>query len=261
MNQTARRGLLALSALAAAPGLVALIGAMPEFGSGPRALGRAIAVAGPRLRHVQNLVSAVNFDFRSLDTVGEEFMLMCAVTGTVLLLRGGRGEGTTDQPALAPGRPRLDRAESTTLAGWICAPLILVFGIYVVLHATVTPGGGFQGGAIAASGLALGFVAGGYHAWRRLARSPVLAAMEAAGALLFIGSGLAVMAVGGAFMENRLPLGKAGDILSGGIMVAENLGVGLAVCAAFLMLFLEFLEETRTPKPAEEPDPDGEGAS
>jgi multicomponent Na+:H+ antiporter subunit B len=259
MNQTGRRCLLALSALAAAPGLAALIRAMPEFGSGPRALGQAIAVAAPPMRHVQNLVSAVNFDFRSLDTIGEEFMLMCAVTGTVLLLRGGRGEGTTDRPSLALERPLVDRAESTALAGWIGAPLILVYAIYVVLHALVTPGGGFQGGAIAASGLSLAFVASGYHAWRRLARSPVLAALEAAGALLFIGSGLAVMGFGGAFMENRLPLGKAGDILSGGIMISENLGVGLAVSAAFLMLFLEFLEETRTPKPAEEPDPDGEG--
>ena len=106
MNQTARRCLLALSALAAAPGLATLVRAMPEFGSGPRALGQEIAVAGPGLRRVQNLVSAVNFDFRSLDTIGEEFMLMCAVTGTVLLLRGGRGERATDRPALTPGRQR-----------------------------------------------------------------------------------------------------------------------------------------------------------
>jgi multicomponent Na+:H+ antiporter subunit B len=261
MNQAGRRVLLALSALAVAPGLVALVRAMPAFGSGPEALGQTIATVGPGLRHVQNMVSAVNFDFRSLDTIGEEFMLMCAVTGTVLLLRGGRGEGMSDRPDLVPGRPLLDRAESTLLAGWICAPLILVYGIYVVLHATVTPGGGFQGGAIAGSGLVLGFVAGGYHAWRRLAHSPALAAIEAAGGLLFIGSGLAVMAVGGAFMENRLPLGKAGDIVSGGVMVIENLGVGLAVCAAFLMLFLEFLEETRAPKPEEEPDPDKESGS
>ena len=101
------------------------------------------------------------------------------------LARPPRGEGTTDRPSLALERPLVDRAESTALAGWIGAPLILVYAIYVVLHALVTPGGGFQGGAIAASGLSLAFVASGYHAWRRLARSPVLAALEAAGALLF----------------------------------------------------------------------------
>ena len=37
-------------------------------------------------------MSAVNFDYRSFDTLGEEFMLVCAVTGVVVVLRGNRGE-------------------------------------------------------------------------------------------------------------------------------------------------------------------------
>ena len=57
------------------------------------------------------------------------------------------------------------------------------------------------------------------------------------------------MAAGGAFMENLLPLGTIKDVFSGGLMVIENAGVGIAVVGGFAMLFLEFMEETRAAEP------------
>ena len=41
--------------------------------------------------------------------------------------------------------------------------LVLIFGLYIIMHGHVTPGGGFQGGAIVASGTALIIVAFGSH--------------------------------------------------------------------------------------------------
>ena len=78
------------------PAVVHVALRMPPFGAHPLPYGDAINAAAPRQRHVTNMVSAVNFDYRGFDTLGEEFMLLCAVTGTTLLLRGTRGE----QPAL-----------------------------------------------------------------------------------------------------------------------------------------------------------------
>lgn len=255
MSPLARRWLLGVCGLAVAPAVAVLAPAMPRFGVQTEVLGQTINRLGPGLRHVDNMVTAVNFDFRSLDTLGEEFMLLCAVTGTVLLLRGQRGEGVTDAPQRVPGRVAPPRAESTWLLGRIGAPLVLLYALYVVLHATVTPGGGFQGGAIFASGAALIYLGEGYSCWRRLALSPALGLAEGGGATLFVAAGLAPMIGSGAFMQNRLPLGSAGKILSGGIMLIENAGVALAVGSGFLMLFLEFLEETREPKPPAKPDP------
>lgn len=42
------------------------------------------------------MVTAVNFDLRGFDTLGEEVMLLAAVVGTTVILRGARGEKTMD---------------------------------------------------------------------------------------------------------------------------------------------------------------------
>jgi multicomponent Na+:H+ antiporter subunit B len=194
------------------------------------------------------MVSAVNFDFRGFDTLGEEFMLLCAVTGAVVLLRGSRGESLTEKAGVVPGRPVERRSDSTVLISRLAGPVTLLFGLYVALHATVTPGGGFQGGVVIASGLLLVYLGEGYEAWRRLIRSKALDAIEGCGALLFALAGLWPMIGGRAYMQNVLPLGQFKDMLSGGLMVLENAGVGFAVTGGFAMLFLEFMEETRTPK-------------
>jgi multicomponent Na+:H+ antiporter subunit B len=72
-----------------------------------------------------------------------------------------------------------------------------------------------------------------------------LAAVEGGGALLFALAGFLPMIEGKAYMENVLPLGTIREVFSGGLMLVENGGVGLAVAGGFAMLFLEFLEETR----------------
>lgn len=239
-----RLALAALGGAALLPAVWKIARAMPAFGDPTEQYGPSVNRLGPPLRHVSNMVSAVNFDFRGLDTFGEEIMLVAAVTGTVLLLRGIRGEDLSARPAVAD-RPLVRRAESTVLVGRLLAPLVLLFGFYMAMHGMTTPGGGFQGGVAFASGLLLLYVGEGYRAWRRLMRSPILAAVEGGGALLFALAGFLPMIEGNAYMENVLPLGTIREVFSGGLMLIENGGVGLAVAGGFAMLFLEFLEETR----------------
>jgi multicomponent Na+:H+ antiporter subunit B len=239
-----RIALLALSGLILLPCAASVIAGLPAFGATIAQYGERINAITPEARHVANMVSAINFDLRGLDTLGEEFMLLAAITGTVVLLRGRRGEGNTERAMRRPGRAVIPRSEATCL-----------FGLYVVLHATVTPGGGFQGGVILASGTLLIYLGEGYSGWRDAIHSHWLDALEGGGALLFALCGLAPMLVGAAFMQNILPLGTFRDLFSGGLMLVENVGVALAVTGGFTQLFLEFMEETRE---AEEPDEPGE---
>ena len=143
---------------------------MPVFGSHPLPYGDIINRLAPVQRHVTNMVSAVNFDYRGFDTLGEEMMLMVAVTGTAVLLRGHRGESLTALPATVPSRRIPPHSEALVLTARWFAPLTILFGLYVALHATVTPGGGFQGGVIIASGLLLLYLGEGYSGWRRFMR-------------------------------------------------------------------------------------------
>ena len=248
MTPRRRVNLMALAAACIAPAAWRVAAGLPRFGAHPMPYGEAINRDAPRQRHVTNMVTAVNFDYRGIDTLGEEFMLVCAVTGTVVLLRGGRGEQDEASPMRLPGRSLEERADSTVLLCRAFVPVITVFGLYVALHATVTPGGGFQGGAILASGLMLLFLGERYPGWRHLVRSRALDACEGGGAALFALCGLGPMLLGAAFLQNVLPLGHLKAMLSGGLMLVENLGVTAAVAGGFAILMSEFLEETRTPE-------------
>ncbi len=205
MSPRLRLAILGLALLALLPGAVATIGHLPDFGFTIAAYGETINAIAPGERHVANMVSFINFDIRGLDTLGEEFMLLAAITGTVVLLRGKRGEGNTDRAMRLHGRAMLPRSEAVQLACRLTGPLLMMFGLYVVLHATVTPGGGFQGGVILASGTMLAYLGEGYAGWRDAVRSHWLDAMEGGGALLFALCGLAPMLVGAAFCRTSCP--------------------------------------------------------
>ncbi len=249
MSRTARLILFLLACLCLAPGVVMLALHMPAFGAHPLPYGDAINAAAPAERHVTNMVSAVNFDYRGFDTLGEEFMLVCAVTGTVVILRGNRGEQLDAKPGQVPGRKNLARSDATIVIARIVAPVTVMFGVYVALHAMTTPGGGFQGGVIIASGLLLLFFGESYRSWRKIMRSVVLDGFEGGGATLYALCGLASMALGLPFLTNFLPFGTLKDVFSGGLMLVENAGVALAVAGGFAVVFIEFLEETRAEKP------------
>ncbi len=245
MTPRARLVLFALAGLCVLPGVMHVALHMPQFGAHPLPYGDAINAAAPGERHLTNMVSAVNFDYRGFNTLGEEFMLLCAVTGVTVLLRGQRGEGRSAEPGVTPGRPIPPRSDGVVLICHLGGPVILLFGLYVALHAMTTPGGGFQGGVIIASGALLLFLGDGYDGWHRMIRSEAMDACEGAGAALYAACGFASVLLDLPFLQDFLPLGALGDLFSGGLMLIENAGVTLAVGGGFAVVFGKFLEETR----------------
>ena len=79
-------------------------------------------------------------------------------------------------------------------------PFCLVFGLYVVVHGHLTPGGGFQGGAVMATGTALLLVARSYDDVTGRIRKGAMKACEAAGLLIFLGAGFSGLFAGRPFM-------------------------------------------------------------
>lgn len=227
------------------PAVVMLIRGLPTFGSHALPYGDEINGNAPRERHVSNMVSAVNFDYRGIDTLGEEFMLVCAVTGVVVLLRSKRGEQPDAPPGRVDQRPLRARSDAVSVMNRLLAPIVVLFGTYVALHGMTTPGGGFQGGVIVASASLMVFLGEGYRAWRRVAPSAVYDAGEGLGAALYALCGFASLLAAAPFLTNILPLGQLRNVFSGGLMLVENAGVALAVAGGFTVLFGEFLEETR----------------
>ena len=85
-----RRTRLVFFAVAAAALAVALgvgLAGLPSFGSQLSAYARMLNELAPRQRHVTDVVSAISFDYRGIDTLFEEFILLAAVAGISVLLR------------------------------------------------------------------------------------------------------------------------------------------------------------------------------
>lgn len=210
---------------------------LPSFGSDFHPYGdRAVAVATEQ-RATDNVVSSVNFDQRAVDTLGEEFILFGSVIGTLVLLRPSPEEQQIGQ------RPAGRVLPTTRLAGYLLLPVSVLVGLYVVAHGQLSPGGGFQGGVVLATGWHLLYVAGRYPAMRRAAPPTVLEIIESLGAAAFAVVGLAGLGLGGAFLANVLPTGSRGELLSGGTVPLLNAAVGVEVTAAVILLLAAFLEQ------------------
>lgn len=195
-------------------------------------------------RQITDAVTAVNFDIRGFDTLGEEFIMFASVLGVALLLRRQRDE--RDGPPVDRARGRSvpvssDAVRILTIA--LVGPVVL-FGIYVVVHGQATPGGGFQGGVVLATAPLLIYLAGEYGSLCRVAPRWLVETAEAIGAGAYGVIGAIAMLRSERFLENWLPLGRAGDVFSGGSVALIDLAVGLEVAGGFILLLLLFLEET-----------------
>lgn len=127
----------------------------------------------------------------------------------------------------------------------IIVPFIQLYGIYIILHGHLSPGGGFAGGTIVASSFILYALANGVEAGFK--RVPRLAAkwMESMGGLLFIILGLTGLIRGGAFLLNIENLGRPGELLSAGLIPLLTVAIGLKVCSTIITLFYHLLEEKK----------------
>ncbi len=197
-------------------------------------------------RNVTDAVSAVNFDYRGFDTVGEEFILFVSVMGTMVLLR--QAEEKRDEPLPDAASPGRDVAPTDALKLWLfimIAPKVL-FGLYIVIHGQLTPGGGFQGGVILASAAMIIYLAENFDVFKRIMTHPVFEIAEAAGAAGFVLVGGIALVVHREFLANVLPLGKANELTCGGTIPLISFATGVEVTGGFLLIIFAFLQETLT---------------
>jgi multicomponent Na+:H+ antiporter subunit B len=195
-------------------------------------------------RHITDAVTAVTFDYRGVDTLGEEFILFVSVTGVMILLRQHTDETKHSPVDMAEDRSVPPMSDAVRVLGLYLMGLTALFGIYIVTHGQISPGGGFQGGVIIASALLLVYIAGGFGEFQGFISPAVVEVAEAFGIGSYVLLGLLGLFFGAAFLQNVLPLGKSGSINSGGTVPLISTAVGLAVSAGFVILLYTFLEDT-----------------
>ena len=125
----------------------------------------------------------------------------------------------------------------------IICPLIFMFGLYIIVHGHLTPGGGFAGGVILAGAFILQILANGKILPKLRKEEKNLEFMESAAILGFlILAGLGLLFSGSVvFFSNFLDRGEIGKLISGGFIPIENIVIGAEVCAAVATIFIAML--------------------
>lgn len=185
-----------------------------------------------------NIVTAVILNYRALDTAGEVTVIFTALVACLAVLisfpalpkDGGEGVPVTPAP-LSPVVSFVVR---------LLAPFIALFSVYVIFHGHVTPGGGFQGGAILGGlFIALTMVLGEGRTRALLPRHGA-PWMQGAAVLAFVAVGILGTALTGYFLGYPA---ESQHLVTELMLLVIEVGIGLGGAAIFATLFLQMEEE------------------
>jgi len=225
-----RRIVSILSLVIVALGISLSLAKIP-FGVPKTKVGRHYINEGIKETGATNIVTSVVVSYRGFDTLGEVTVLFIAAIGLGAVLT-------------ASGREKMRKTEPASMVLYtgcrLLFPLILIFGTYVFIHGHLTPGGGFQGGAIIASGFLLIYL--GCRERRISQKASKLT--ESLGGLVFVVIGLLGLVFGGYFLLNFLPKGTANALFSAGIIPIIYIAIGFKVGSELASIIDNLIEES-----------------
>jgi len=181
-----------------------------------------------------NLVTAILFDYRAFDSLGESTIIFAAVSGIVLIL---------SRKTLPVSSHGLTFIVKRTLG--LLTPFIFLFSIYLMTHGHLSPGGGFQGGVILATISIIFCIVYGSEFDQKKFSPQTKTKLETGGALLFILMGILGVIFENGFLDNlNLFNGEPGSLISAGNIPVINLGIGLKVGAGLAIIFYSMIQKT-----------------
>jgi multicomponent Na+:H+ antiporter subunit B len=181
-----------------------------------------------------NLVGAILFDYRALDTLGEATVIYTAVCGIAMLFSRSKYRKSSTGLSFIVKRG----------LGFVI-PFILLYAAGIVLMGHLTPGGGFQGGAVFATMTILFCIVYGSNFEAARINPKIKEFIESSGAVMFTLIGLVGLIAGAGFLANSaagFPTGRVGSVLSGGTIPLLNIAVGMKVGAGLSTIFYSMVK-------------------
>ena len=180
-----------------------------------------------------NIVSGMILDYRAFDTLGESHVLFTALICVMILLRvdhkNMRSEYEDYYTVLSDRYYSLERDTIIRTMGKILLPCIFVYGIYILLNGQNSPGGGFSGGAVMGTGLIITAAAFGFDRVDRFFTRRLLMCISFVSLAFYSFAKGYVFFTGANGLENHIPKGIPGAILSGGLILPLDIAVGMVV--------------------------------
>lgn len=192
-----------------------------------------------------NIVTGMILNYRAFDTFGESTVLFAATGCVMLILMTGKPKKTGEEGTLTSEAEKKKPGEEPSdpvlqvIAKLVC-PAVFLFGIYVILNGHLSPGGGFSGGAIIGAGLILYTSAYGFEKTERFFTKKTYTVTSVSALSFYCLAKSYSFFTGANHMENLIPNGTPGAVLSSGLILPLNICVGLVVSCtiyAFYALF------------------------
>lgn len=191
-----------------------------------------------------NIVTGMILDYRAFDTFGESCVLFIGSCCVMVLLKIDKNSKNKEtKKRLEAANDRLYEPKNDIIlqkCACILVPLILLFGVYIVLNGHLSPGGGFSGGAVIGSGLILYLNAFGFEKTERFFTEKTYRRITVSALTFYCLAKSYSFFTGANHLESGIPLGKPGNIISSGLILPLNICVGLVVACtmyAFYTLF------------------------
>ncbi|GGC69756.1 hydrogen gas-evolving membrane-bound hydrogenase subunit E [Chelatococcus reniformis] len=221
---------------------VRLVGGYAEL-SALRPLAAQYVTQAPLELGTPNIVTGILITFRGFDTLGEVAVLFMVAASIGLLLKKDEPNAASEAAAAGIGEHTADDAplrepsEIVRTGTDVLLPLIFVFGAYVIVNGHLSAGGGFQGGAIVASGAMLMLLA---RPGSRLSVA-LLSVIESFAGVLYVSLGLVGLVFAAGFLDPRfLPKGEFGAFVSAGAIPLISALLGIKVGAELSVIIDRF---------------------
>ncbi len=186
-----------------------------------------------------NIVTGMILDYRAFDTFGESNVLFIATITVLILLRVDKKEKKESEAANDQIHEPANDVILQKAAGFL-VPVIILFGIYVILNGHISPGGGFSGGAIIGAGLILHLNAFGFEKTGRFFTEKTHKWVCFFALSFYCLAKSYSFFTGANHLESHIPLGTAGDIISSGLILPLNICVGLVVACTMYTFYVVF---------------------
>jgi len=184
-----------------------------------------------------NAVAGVILDYRAFDTFGEATVLFIAACAVTILLRQTGDEKKKQQIPPANNDMILTKVSSLII------PIVMLYGVYVILNGHISPGGGFSGGTLIGAGLILYLSTFGSVKMSRIINyRKYLFINLAALSFYALAKGYSFF-TGANHLESGIPHGTPGAILSGGLILPLNIAVGVVVACTMYGFYSLFSRE------------------
>ncbi|WP_312045971.1 hydrogen gas-evolving membrane-bound hydrogenase subunit E [Anaerotignum sp.] len=227
--------------------MLSVVNALPEFGSPYNPSNNEVMVRylekGIEETGAVNFVAGMILDYRAFDTFGEANVLFLAVMSVVLLLRKDEKNYSAKEEQENQEDDFFDTNEKRPIlqiGAKILAPMVILYGIYVVLNGHLSPGGGFSGGSIIGAGLILYASAYGQKKMQTFFTFRTFTKICTGGLLTYFACKSYSFFTGANHVGYEIPKGIPGNILSAGFILPLNICVGLIVACTMYGFYALF---------------------